>query len=624
MTRCFSVLCLALTLACGLAAADPYYQSLRDELGALGLNEIQFVYGDSEADVAGSFRPYGGKIGAASVETLDVSADGVPFSHARRVAVTQPGGKYWEVIIGGDNHGVSARKGDALWCVFWLRAVNRSDAGDPRVLLTVKNKDKGIHTHNGQIPSYEWRRFAVPVGFKSVSGSEWKTEFYFNYGIQTVDIGGLAFVKVPGAKLGDFPTTVIDVDYAGRALDAPWRAAAAERIDELRKGDLTVEVVDAAGKPVPDAEVAVRMQRHAFRFGNISNTSVTSKDDAVGRKNREVFLENFNHATIGTFKHPAWAGKWKPEHAKDATIKVIDWLESENISMHGHTLCWHDRHHAQVDLNEMSVAQVREHMLKYVRDVLTDPKVAGRVESWDAINHPLGFTEVWEYAGKDIMLEELKLHRELAPEALLFVNEGQQMPRGGEGATGPFGQMIRYYMENGAPIDGVGFMCHFNAQTLTAPEELLAKLDGFAALAEDYDGYDLQLKITEFDISVNDKDPAQVSARADYVRDFLTMCFSHPKMQGITAWGFWAGRAWKPEAMYFNKDWSLREHGEQFRKLVFGDWWTEEGLTTNAKGQAQLRGFLGDYTVTARKQGQEVSVTGALSKDGSTLRITLP
>jgi hypothetical protein len=41
--------------------------------------------------------------------------------------------------------------------------------------------------------------------------------------------------------------------YAGRELDAPWRAAADERIAKLRQGKITVRVVDAEGKAIEGA-----------------------------------------------------------------------------------------------------------------------------------------------------------------------------------------------------------------------------------------------------------------------------------------------------------------------------------------------------------------------------------
>ena len=62
----------------------------------------------------------------------------------------------------------------------------------------------------------------------------------------------------------------------GSEPDAAWRKAAEARIEKIRKGDLTVLVKDAAGKPVPGAEVAVRMKKHAFLWGTAVSASAFS------------------------------------------------------------------------------------------------------------------------------------------------------------------------------------------------------------------------------------------------------------------------------------------------------------------------------------------------------------
>ena len=72
--------------------------------------------------------------------------------------------------------------------------------------------------------------------------------------------------------------------YTGRAADAPWRNAAAERIEKIRKGDLTIAVTDAAGKPVPDAQVRVIQKKHAFGWGTAVDAGTESTEDTEGLK----------------------------------------------------------------------------------------------------------------------------------------------------------------------------------------------------------------------------------------------------------------------------------------------------------------------------------------------------
>ena len=55
--------------------------------------------------------------------------------------------------------------------------------------------------------------------------------------------------------------------------NAAWSAdedllqGAAQRIEDHRKSDAALVVVDAAGKPLPDVKVTVEQTRHHFLFG---------------------------------------------------------------------------------------------------------------------------------------------------------------------------------------------------------------------------------------------------------------------------------------------------------------------------------------------------------------------
>ena len=92
-------------------------------------------------------------------------------------------------------------------------------------------------------------------------------EAHFNlwlgYGAQTLQVAGVSVADWGQGDPAGFPK----VTYVGREADAAWRTAANQRIDQYRKGDLTVNVVDSSGEAVPGASVKADMQKHAFKFG---------------------------------------------------------------------------------------------------------------------------------------------------------------------------------------------------------------------------------------------------------------------------------------------------------------------------------------------------------------------
>jgi endo-1,4-beta-xylanase len=44
--------------------------------------------------------------------------------------------------------------------------------------------------------------------------------------------------------------------------DAPWRAAAKARIEQIRKANLELTVLGSDGKPAPNTPVKIEMLRH--------------------------------------------------------------------------------------------------------------------------------------------------------------------------------------------------------------------------------------------------------------------------------------------------------------------------------------------------------------------------
>ena len=86
--------------------------------------------------------------------------------------------------------------------------------------------------------------------------------------------------------------------------------------------------------------------------------------------------------------------------------------------------------------------------------------------------------------------------------------------------------------------------------------------------------------------------------KADFTRDFLTVCFSHPAVSGVLTWGFWEGAHWMPEAALFNRDWTPTAMGRQWMDLTQNVWTTDQDVTVDDTGKVNFRGYIGDYTMT--------------------------
>jgi endo-1,4-beta-xylanase len=110
-------------------------------------------------------------------------------------------------------------------------------------------------------------------------------------------------------QVADLPLTRLG--YGGSEADAAWRKAAEARIENIRKGNLTVVVKDTAGKPVRAAEVSVRMRKHAFHFGTaVNGVALAGKRESAENleryKQEIVRLFNFSVMENAT-KWPQWS-----------------------------------------------------------------------------------------------------------------------------------------------------------------------------------------------------------------------------------------------------------------------------------------------------------------------------
>jgi GH35 family endo-1,4-beta-xylanase len=91
---------------------------------------------------------------------------------------------------------------------------------------------------------------------------------------------------------------------------------------------------------------------------------------------------------------------------------------------------------------------------------------------------------------------------------------------------------------------------------LPAIEDVYNRLNSFAKLGKTF-------AITEFDVNVTDE-----QLQADFLRDFLTVAFSHPGISSFLMWGFWESEHWLPNAALYRKDWSIKPNGQAWLDLV--------------------------------------------------------
>lgn len=371
--------------------------------------------------------------------------------------------------------------------------------------------------------------------------------------------------------------------YPGAQDNAAWREAARQRIDRIRKADVEIQVVDSKGRPVKYANVHLKLNRHAFRWGTAVAAKPLLDPTPDGDRYRDFIPRNFNAAVLeNEMKWPQWNAD------RQRALDMLTWLEKNGISfIRGHNLVWPAWKWLPPELKNLmqDPAGLKEQVYRHIDD--ESRTVGERVSEWDVVNEPVHLRDLQQIWGDSCVFDVFARARSAAPKARLFLNEYDILAKGGtDSATqDAYFRMIEELQAKKAPIGGIGIQGHFSQPT--PPEKMLAILNRFARLK-------LPIAITEFDF-----DTADEKLQAQFFRDMMIVAFSHPAVEEFFVWGFWEHKHWRPQAAMISGGWIPKPAYFAWRQMVYNEWWTDETNLTDDTGTLKVRSFLGDYDVDA-------------------------
>lgn len=526
-----------------------------------------------------------------SVEKISVEGGDYREGFRVKVASAAPDNP-WNAVVAAPFTTGSVKKGDRLL----VRYQARSLAGTSGHALVKIQLPK---------PSYATVGMAGPARF----GADWEQidhamiaerdapegggeiQIILGEQAQTVEIGGVRVLNYgPDHDLSKLPNR--RVTYEGREPDAAWRQQALARISEIRMADYAAQVVDANGNPLADTEVTLELKRHEFGFGTCVTSHLINQNSENGERYREIVRRTCSRIVFeNDYKPGLFPGDQK---GRDELAKSHEWLKAEGISIRAHYLI-------QDAVDEWTRAQLgdpaklRQTVLESVRERIAFAE--GRVLEWDVINHPIAWHGAELLANKDASLNSLVM--EVFKEARrltklpLCINE-DQLFRPGSQQEKTF-ELLAKMKRDGVRVDGLGNQAHITSGFLPTPEDWLRITDRFATVVP-------KQVITEYDVSTNGDE----QLAADYLRDSLIACFSHPAYDGFLLWGFWEGSHWIPDAALWRKDWTIKPIGRVWEEWICGQWHTRVTVKTDAQGRVGWRGFKGSYQLVAgdRKSGR--------------------
>ncbi len=579
-------------------AQDDYHTNLDDLLqNDYDLPAAEWVLFDNEIAILNDAAQWG------STNSIQAVNDQI-FSRKVHCVVNNQGNNPWDAgwFVGNNTQ---IQQNDKVLMVFYLRSVN----GTGEVSVFAENSTTfAKEVFFNYSLTEEWRRYVIPFASSSTYNID-RLNFGFHLAnkAQTIEFGGFTVLTYRNqVPLSALPSEINNEFYDGYEEDAPWRSDAANRIEQLRKADLTIQAEDLAGNPVPNAAFDIRMLRHKFDFGTAVTASRFNGNNAFNAvyQNKVINLDGEGHGfnTVvfeNDLKWDAWEEEWFVN--KDELVNAIAWLRDQGLKIRGHALVWPGSQYLPNDIpnNLGNIPYLQDRINDHLEEVLTFPGVAGQIDEWDVLNEVVvnttlanAFSASPDYTtGRELYVEIFNKARELDPNIGLWLNDYITITLGQE-AGSPQYEALRNYIgelvDAGVDIEGVGFQCHVGGAPNGIPS-VLATFDDF------YNEFGLKAKVTEFDLpTIVDQELA-----SNYLRDILTATYSHPSMDGFLFWNFWDGATWQNAgANFFRNDWTETQPLDTYVDLLFNQWWTEEELIAASNGEASTRGFKGTYEIS--------------------------
>jgi len=402
--------------------------------------------------------------------------------------------------------------------------------------------------------------------------------------------------------------TAVGTAFASEAT-AAWKDQANARIARLRQREVRVRVLNQQGQSAAGLSVDVRQVRQAFPFGSAMSRALLRNE-----RYAEFFKAHFNWAVFEN------ESKWYSNERSQGRTSYRDadgmlaWCKANQIPVRGHCIFWEPKKWQPRWLREVSGEALRQAVEHRLESAVTNFR--GRFVHWDVNNEMLHGTFFKDGLGESIWPWMFQRTHALDPEVKLFVNEYNilSVDQAFEQVqTEDYIASIRRLIDQGAPIHGVGIQGHiWHDDILANPGALKERLDKLAVLK-------LPIWISEFDVADDDE-----TRCADKLELVYRTAYSHPAVEGIMMWVFWAGNSWRgPNAGLAHRDWTLNQAGQRYEALM-EEWSTRVSGKTDADGCLLLRAFHGDYTASvSRTDGATTDACFSIEKGKDAQEVTI-
>ncbi len=222
--------------------------------------------------------------------------------------------------------------------------------------------------------------------------------------------------------------------------------------------------------------------------------------------------------------------------------QLINFAEEHKMKIKGHTFIWHSQNSGFV-----SSLNTREDALKVLRETITETltRYKGRIAEYDICNEI--FEEngtlrdsVWmRTIGPEYVDIAFQTAREADPSVKLLLNDYNN-EYAGTAKADAFYNLVKYMVERGIPIDGVGFQMHMIAKDPIKEAALLANIRRFNDLG-------LTVSFTEVDVRIQmPVTPEKEAQQEAAYKTLLRIAMEEPNVKSFILWGYTDLQSWIP------------------------------------------------------------------------------
>jgi len=394
-------------------------------------------------------------------------------------------------------------------------------------------------------------------------------------------------------------------------------------IEKYRKSDITLQLTDEHGNPIPGSPLAtINLVRHQFNFGcSMFGMSRLPDYNPIKKAGLQAILDLFNQVVVVDHWHNPF-GEIEDKHpAKD-----IAWAEANNMRMRYHAILYEEPREAlEKKFTQDEYWQLFEQRFQQVAAI-----TAGKPLTYDVINevvarkhwfrnNPKSFYRMVpdypDLSQPELVVRAYALARKyFGPAAKLAALENGN-PRPDDKLYNDIIPMWKAALDAGADIDYIGTQCHFfdDGQSFR-PEERQRNKNAFT-MAVISQALDMQkvlnkpIEVTEFTGPSRNKLKSEEQNKKLWTMteaensawqiNFYKLVFSKPYIIGLTRWNLidsYCGRA--ADGGMLTQEGTKHQIYHDLKKLIKETWHTRVTQPPDKNNTITFRGFHGDYQVT--------------------------